>query len=1331
MNDRLPWPLVAIVAAVGGAALFGVQKSGPDATPVGKVAPPAAKDMTATRPTEETDETPDPLNVVRQFFQYEKDPKKGTPGVGYRVWPAADGWHVRPEPGTTESQGQFDVGRLPAVNFEFLVATVPDPVDSKFALEFDTTVEAIQRAFQARGYILHTSWLPWALKSTGKPAQEFTHRSYPGVLLFRKNLTEVEAGGPTKSALCVVCLVGENPISGIQKAALTGALAAHRRLADAARRAGQAIDPPPDGPIPVVGPYYSGSQSVLRNTLWAWQDRYGVRDVSPQFRIISGSATAVQPEVFFRGSGLGPYRAAGVAAGFVGGHPLAAAAAAPLAGRLAGPGITFQATVVPNELVLNAVLDYMGRGPGGRVLGRAGYDSRPGPAGPTDQPVSAADRRENDRRDRWAAGVAGLGKIAFLRESNTGYGGRQERQRKPDGEQPGGVTVARPDVLDLPFPISVSQIKVDLDKLTAGTKGTVPEIQPEVLALKLPVKDATQVDGVPLYDRESSVAVAADNLRDILATIDREGVRYVGIVASDNRDVVFLNKLLKQHCPRVRVFTTEPSVVLSLPAESYHMRGMVIGSTYSLYEPNQGWTNPGLRRRLPFASQSAVGYYNAVLAQFGERDKMIEYRAPRLRGEDPLTARPPIWVSVIGQNGDLIPVKMYPDYADEVPGPTPGMPAAYVYPGDSRLEFGRADPAAAADPAAETLDRATRADYGMPPAPALTLLVLAAMAVAGAVAYAAWWPGRGWTEYLFPPGPAPGRDNDPGSGVVRFMRWVCRVSLLLFLIPLLFVTAAGWEYSGVWAAGNGWQVAVFGLVVAAVLAAAVYADPFPAWVVPAGFVAWVATVLLFRGPGLQWVFLLAAGSVTVAAVGSAVLGMWATGSPAARWVAVAWAGLLGAAAYWRFGGWDHWDRFFWLVRVADLSSGLSPILPTLLLAGAVFVIGAFHLRQATIGRDYCVPCPFLRAGESDVPDDWRKDVVAEHNALADQFGSGWGWLRRGGRKPAVYVLCVPLFLFAAWFCASFHRTAEGRVWDVLIRALFWSAGAAVAFTLARFLTLWAGLNQVLEEIGKVRMARAFERLPDKVPRLFHGMLYSGRPHVSHWGVALQFLLPEERKRVAAVCKAKLVGHPALAALFGGEKQAGGHPPPGDTVCDRAALAACLAAAAGDCLRNDLPKLWVGYPVNDAYGRNEPPAGGGEAAAAEWEDRAGGFVATVVVIYFSHFFVQLRQLAVALTISSPLLLMAAASYPFQPERPLIYALIGLLLAVVAGILYVLYDINRNELVSRITKTTPNKFTPDRNFLSSVGMYVLPILGVVAAHLLGVFRIIFEPILGSLR
>jgi hypothetical protein len=90
------------------------------------------------------------------------------------------------------------------------------------------------------------------------------------------------------------------------------------------------------------------------------------------------------------------------------------------------------------------------------------------------------------------------------------------------------------------------------------------------------------------------------------------------------------------------------------------------------------------------------------------------------------------------------------------------------------------------------------------------------------------------------------------------------------------------------------------------------------------------------------------------------------------------------------------------------------------------------------------------------------------------------------------------------------------------------------------------------------------------------------------------------------------------------------------------------------------------------------------------------------------------------------LFAVTSYPFQPARPRLDALAGLVITAAIAVIYVLYKINRDGLVSRITRTAPERFTPDGHFLQSLTMFALPLIGVLLAHLFGLFRFILEPL-----
>ena len=89
-------------------------------------------------------------------------------------------------------------------------------------------------------------------------------------------------------------------------------------------------------------------------------------------------------------------------------------------------------------------------------------------------------------------------------------------------------------------------------------------------------------EGVPAQGGAATTAANNAVLANILSTISREQCRYVGVVASDTRDKLFLIRLIREHCPDVRVFVTDGDLLLTHPEYRYHMRGVIIGSTYPL-----------------------------------------------------------------------------------------------------------------------------------------------------------------------------------------------------------------------------------------------------------------------------------------------------------------------------------------------------------------------------------------------------------------------------------------------------------------------------------------------------------------------------------------------------------------------------------------------------------------------------------------------------------------------------------------------------------------------------------------------------------------------------
>jgi hypothetical protein len=156
----------------------------------------------------------------------------------------------------------------------FIIATIPDPIDTAAGSMFDSFIDAIQRAFEKQGYVLEHHYLPWTL---AKP----THHSEPGILIFASN-TDRQA----------VLLVGETPTWGVHGAAFDAALRiVHRSGTDEETK---------KGVLRILGPSFTGSARSIRERLKKKEkDMAFLRSI----KIASGSATGDVEEIL-RGTRL-------------------------------------------------------------------------------------------------------------------------------------------------------------------------------------------------------------------------------------------------------------------------------------------------------------------------------------------------------------------------------------------------------------------------------------------------------------------------------------------------------------------------------------------------------------------------------------------------------------------------------------------------------------------------------------------------------------------------------------------------------------------------------------------------------------------------------------------------------------------------------------------------------------------------------------------------------------------------------------------------------------------------------------------------------------------
>jgi hypothetical protein len=171
---------------------------------------------------------------------------------------------------------------------EFMIAMVPDPINTHLALDFDRRIEAIQWAAEDSGYFVDQYWLPWkgglspdgdASKSREEEMIAEMRSDQPGLQIFSNREQH-------KDEALYVFFVSETPTTGVAKAELENALdyIFEIRQAHSGAITGNVT-------IPILGPNFSGTAHGLSQILKSYVPS-GVKPDQFSFHLISGSATS-------------------------------------------------------------------------------------------------------------------------------------------------------------------------------------------------------------------------------------------------------------------------------------------------------------------------------------------------------------------------------------------------------------------------------------------------------------------------------------------------------------------------------------------------------------------------------------------------------------------------------------------------------------------------------------------------------------------------------------------------------------------------------------------------------------------------------------------------------------------------------------------------------------------------------------------------------------------------------------------------------------------------------------------------------------------------------
>ena len=1313
------------------------------------------------------------------------------------------------------------------MELEFLVAVLPDPIDSRFTHLFDSMLDSIGDAIGSQGWNLDHFWLPWdpdgqppegheKLKSTLKREresegndsgsnragisdllkrfQEPTNPSHqadqkaptplqelePGMLVYRKPKTQNE-----NQKLLIALVVGETPTTGVHKKALYKSLNIINSYCTSpkgqpAQTSSKPTDPrsavkpaPSEKPKPcqfrIIGPTFSGSEGSLSLVISRWiKDGASLRGLAQgqswHFRVLTGGALKIDRDRFIKNARDGSKQAI----------------------------VDFRSTVTHIDKVMPALIDFLWRRNGERPLE----------------------------------------KVALLTESDTEFGNLIDREkmrkwaeRKPAAGDAGHATTAAfaskaSQLTQIKFPFHIAQVAAAYDEEGRRLGRNTPSLVRPSSRLTIPFGETgSPRDTVPALSPQMTTATSEFVLSKILETISLEEFRYIGIVATDTRDAVFLAGLIHQYCPDVQVFAPEGDLLFAHPSFSPELRGMILASSYPLFSMVQRWDPPykGDRRRDLFFRQADQGSFNATLwlllsggddPQDGQSpvlgpsgfnrtadsvlyDALFDYGQPfsNLRdfkhfwddasGSESIWTsdntwprpvkgdeRPPIWFSMVGQRG------LWPLRFDE------------VRPDDDGPETPRVSDYVAKAHYTKSLTREEFVGQFIALIPQFTWhwgAVFVALSACGWMLIWVTTRSLGFSLYK----------REPHGGSLE----------KLFRLS--------------WGAGSGDRgVAtmreIYVLIGWATFMGAYYFFALrPCWIVMR-YSPWAVFSRDDLWPYLsehdKWnwrfsTFAICLGSLTLCIIGltgivrlAFFLPSWFQKStpPARRslpsrqerFLLSPWLPLIVLAlgiglpyyvfpAYWR----EHWlggyasewgkategsglfsdigRRLLYFERAVTLNNGVSPLVPILFLA----IITGLWLTCQLIRLYYSerfwevTEEPFEKAnrtGPAQEPIELimmhrariralTKDVLVRTEEARMTFFQRRGMLFATG---AMFLVLVRLS----------HRTVAsvdfGRdTWWV--NFWIWFLALTVLLSLFRFLLLWKAIEDMLRVFTSLPMLEAYGRVPPAFSRRFGRYLGQFRLKrlslsipIHQWMVVaggfdalesricratygksygqLPFAGRAQFFRLERSIKGITAGRPltisAAAAKQIQENFFEDNSPDNDFDSDNVANSQSfqgLRRAAFDCLHILVP-YWRSTSVAEQFG--DAPDDSNKAVAGKpsrdplkvWMRALEDLVALRVVAFISQGAVHLRNLGAYLALAPVLLLLAASSYPLQPQRFMIVFLWAILLIVVATGVTVLIQMERNEFLSRVSRTKPNKIAFDPTFFMNVLAFIVPLL-----------------------
>jgi hypothetical protein len=1107
----------------------------------------------------------------------------------------------------------------------FLIATLPEPASPPLRYEFDAFLDAIQLAMGRDGYVLDSFDLPELRRETSSGDSKETARPE------RAEAHCTDVGSRSVSASCRPGILLFRRDTDRHLMVLFLVSEAPTRGVDKIR-----LFDALDQIAWLVGwkqPADPSRLSYLAAATRSFRDENEIRIVGPSF---SGSAVSIHTtldEWFY--SLAGTSRKVRIISG----------TATSVGDELKDPRISFSVVRIPDPAILSMLV----------------YDLRHGIAdlSPTSDKLLTPDSE---------AGSDRFPEIAILSD-NTAYG---------------RAAVAARSIRRMAFPLHISDLRTAYSRI-APTPQAPGTITPRS---EIPIVDETGQDDNDTVPRFSARTAAYNELvlETMLETINREHIRYVGLVATDVEDLVFLVHRIRDYCPNSIIFTTSSDLRFLRSDATHDFDGVLVFSTYPLFTPGQEWSYPFGAGHIQFPGEDAEGIFNATLAILDRRDAMVDYSVPF--AANPRRKMPPLWVGVVGNTGI--------------------WPLAFQTLPPQALTNLMAVDADGSDPMPLRLDLSKI--YSTPVEGfffvlSLLCLIPCYLLLKTQYARAEQKPDRPWTDMLM---------GDAVLDEFRRERWM-RISAFIGAFLMTYFVA----------------VAFLMLPLRGAFGIAVTGAPFADLFAAAGSMSFPAILACVLGV-VVLLMLIAAQSIALTRIRTSTanlpnLASGVSSAPTGAIFALIGTGI-GLVLVGVFVGtvWFRPAPFAVLnfMRAANLGSSVSPLKPLLFLTIANICLIACDIWQLSLLEDCRIELPFLgfeQGGES-----FRGTSAYEQEVVKLLESPPWA-------LPGVhFFLAFSLIGLIAFVLSSGWppiHSIDGAAFDVLFALSSIYIYTYFSILLLRFVLVWTALHKLLCRLYWHPTRSCYETLRVKsLPeRPEDQRIKIAEPATSL--TAIEFCLDRAR---------------AMLRMSNGltVEETRRSTPGGLLLANRDAFEAAIRSAER-CLnevleaqnqhgwRKALGKRIRAQQAIEAVSRrvvailepawrlgNAPTVPALDAVDAALLELGELFIASRVVDFLRHVFTQLRSLAGFAMAGVLAMMLAVSTYPLPNHNTLLWLSWVVLLSVIALTFTVFVSINRDRVVSMLSGTQPGRFNWDSTIVARMLLYgAVPILALLGAQVPG--------------